>query len=349
MLRPIHSIWTLIFYFLFYFTGVRDSCAQDEEKDSRFFIDNLIDQWFRRQQDSTYIDNYTNELSLRLIGVTKQHFFQIHDRNTDALVRYQPEAKVSAGMGITYKWFSLDVTFQVGIPRDDVESSKAFDFQGRVFGLKQYVELAYKYYFGYQINKTNNLSNVLPDSLLRREDIRTSYINLEYMYAFNYGRFSFKAPFFYNEIQKKNAGSFVAGASFVSYLLDGDKAILPEEAWLDFNPNLTFQSLNLASLSIQFGYMYSIVIARNFYITLGLIPGVTLSAGDYKVNNRESIALQPSIKIKTMNSIGYNSRRFYAGVQFEGDLSRARIEKKENVGIAHGKGKLFIGYRFKKK
>jgi hypothetical protein len=95
--------------------------------------------------------------------------------------------------------------------------------------------------------------------------------------------------------------------------------------------------------------MYSFVIGGNFYITLGLIPGIALSAGDYQVGKRESIGLFPSLNIKTMNSIGYNSRRFYAGIQFEGDFYSARVEKSENVGIAHGKGKIFIGYRFKKK
>lgn len=349
MLTPRPAIGTLILYLLFFFTGIHDSYTQQEDKDSKFFIDNLIEQWFKRQLDSTYIASYTNELSLRLTGVSKFNFFQIRDRNADAMVRYQPESKISAGIGITYKWFSLDVTFNVGIPKKNVESTDAFDFQGRVFGLKQYAGLTYKYYFGYEIDKTDNLSYTLPDSISQRDDIRTSYINLEYMYAFNYGKFSFKAPFFYNEIQKKSSGSFLAGASFVNYLLDGDQAILPEDAWSDFNPKLAFHSLYLASLSIQFGYMYTLVIGGNFYITLGLIPGVALSAGDYLIEKRESIGLFPSFNIRTMNSMGYNARRIYLGLQFEGDIYSARIDKKANVGIGHGKGKIFVGYRFIKK
>ncbi len=349
MLNRISTIKIFIFISIIFISVITDCRAQGEEKDGKLFIENLIDQWFKRQQDSSYIDNYTNELSIRLLGVTKLNYFQIKDRTNNARVRYQPEAKVSAGLGITYKWFSLDITTKIGIPHDNVKSSKAFDFQGRVFGLKQYVELIYKYYYGYEINDTKNLTYVIPDSILLRDDIRTSYLNLEYMYAFNYGKFSFKAPFFYNEIQKKSVGSFVAGASFVSYLLDGDTPILPEEAWPDFHPELTFQSLYLASLSVRFGYMYSIVIGRNFYITLGLIPGLALSTGDYKVDNRALIDIFPSLTIKTMNALGYNSRRFYAGIQIEGDVFGARIDRKENVGIAHGKGKLFFGYRFKKK
>jgi hypothetical protein len=252
--------------------GVNDTSALKEDKESDFFVDNLIKQWFQRQQDSTYIASYTNELSLRLTGITKLNYFQIRDGEADALVRYRPESKISAGIGVTYKWFSLDVTFRIGLPNEEVESTNAFDFSGRVFGLKQYAGITYKYYFGYEIDKMDRMTGPLPDSISQRNDIRTSYINLEYMYAFNYGKFSFKAPFFYNEIQKKSAGSFVAGASFVNYLLDGDQSVLPEDARQDFNPKLAFHSLYLASLSLQFGYMYTIVIGGNFYITLGLIP-----------------------------------------------------------------------------
>lgn len=349
MLRLRPGVNIGIFFFLIFLLSSRiPTHAQNNPEDSRFFIDNLIEQWFKRQIDSAYIESYTNELSLRLTGVTKLNSFRIRDREADAWVRYQPESKLSAGVGITYKWFSVDITFKVGIPGEDVASSKAFDFQGRVFGLKQSAGLVYKYYFGYDVNKIHNLINQVPDSLIQREDIRTSYVNLEYMYAFNYGKFSFKAPFFYNEIQKKSAGSFIGGASFVSYTLDGDQPILPEEVWTEFNPKLTFNSLYLASLSLQFGYMYTLVVGNNFYLTLGLIPGIALSGGDYQVENRESIGLFPSANIRTMNSMGYNARRIYVGLQFEGDILSARIDQKANVGIDHAKGKIFIGYRFKR-
>ena len=323
--------------------------AQGKQEDLELFVDDLIEQWFKRQFDSTYIESYTNELSLRLTGVSKFNYFRIRDRQEDAWLRFRPESKVSAGLGITYKWFSVDFTFKLGIPREDVQSSNAFDFQGRVFGLRQYAGLTYKYYYGYEVDKAHNLTMEIPDSLILRDDIRTSYLNLEYMYAFNYGKFSFKAPFFYNEIQKKSAGSFIGGASFTTYILDGDKSILPEDSWSDFNPKLSFQSLYVASLSVQFGYMYSIVIGGNFYITLGLIPGVALSAGDFQVEERESIGIFPSFNIRTMNSMGYNARRIYVGLQFEGDVYSARMDKKANVGIGHGRGKIFIGYRFKRK
>ncbi|MCK5105103.1 MAG: DUF4421 family protein [Cyclobacteriaceae bacterium] len=131
--------------------------------------------------------------------------------------------------------------------------------------------------------------------------------------------------------------------------MDGDHSILPEESKPDFNSKLSFGSLNTINLSLEIGYMYSIVFLHNFYITLSAIPGIVIVAGDYKINNRELIGLQPSLRLKTMNAIGYNSRRFYAGIQFTGNAYFTRLDKKAGIEIGHGKGKIFFGYRFMRK
>lgn len=326
--------------------------AQKKDSSSVIFIDNIestIRQFLIKQQDSTYIGNYTDELSLRLIGVSKFNYFKMQNRGSGAMIRYMPESKFSTGLGITYRWFSLDVTFNVGSRAEDIESSKAFDFQGRVFGLKQYVELTTKYYFGYKITNSANLSYELPDSVLLRDDIRTVYFGLDYLYAFNYGRFSFKAPFFSNEIQKKSAGSFVGGASLITFLLDGDKPIVPDAVRNDYAEGYMLTSLYLANLNLQFGYMYTLVFFKNFYITLSAIPALSLSVGDFKAEERQSITINPSFKMRSMNSIGYNARRFYLGLQLEADLYYTKFDKNVNFQLGHSKGKVFVGYRFKSK
>ena len=324
-----------------------EALSQDDQDSSKIDLQELYQKWFLHQQDSNYIENFTMETSVRLIGVTKINYFQIRDKTTQ--IMYHPDAKISLGAGITHKWFSLDVTFKSGIAEENAEGSKAFDFQGGIFSPKQYLELTYKYYFGYYLRNSSNLTQEINDSSKVREDIRTSYVGLDYMYAFNYGRFSFKAPFMYNEIQKKSAGSFIIGAGFLSYLLDGDHSILPEESKPDFNSKLAFESLNTINLSLEVGYMYSIVFLDNFYLTLSAIPGIVIVAGDYKINERKLIGLQPSLRFKTMNAIGYNARRFYCGIQFTGNAFFTRLDKKAGIEIGHGKGKLFFGYRIKKK
>ena len=46
-----------------------------------------------------------------------------------------------------------------------------------------------------------------------------------------------------------------------------------------------------------------------------------------------------------MNSTGYNDRRFFAGIQFLGELRNVRIIKKPKTEIGHAKANHFIGKR----
>lgn len=323
--------------------------AQDENDSSKLELVKSVQEWFLQQQDTNYISNYNHEVSLRILGVSKYNYFKMIDRNTDSKILYYPDSKVSLGAGITYRWFSLDLTFNSGLNQRKAESSTAFDFQAKIFSPKQYIGLTYKYYYGYIIGDYENLSVDIPDSVKIRDDIRSSFFGLEYMYAFNYGRFSFKAPFLYNEVQKKSAGSFIVGVSLTSYILDGDSEILPEEAKPDFNPDLYFSSLNTINLSFDGGYMHSIVFLRKFYLTLSAIPGIVLVAGDYRIEEREFLDLRASLKFSTMNSIGYNSRRFYSGLQFSNSLYLTKVGEKAGIQEGYMKLKIFAGFRLRKK
>jgi hypothetical protein len=334
----------LSFLFLLFYAG--NVLGQKSDTTKLFFMD-IFQLWMDHQQDSNYIENYSNEIAGRIIGIRKHNFFTIRDRILGTQINYEPNTKLGIGLGITAKWFLVDVIFKSGLAEENVEGTSAFDFQGRLFSPKQYLDLTYKYYFGYYLNNTANLSIPISDSVRVRDDIRSSYIGLEYMYAYNYNRFSLKAPFVYNEIQKKSAGSFVIGASFVSFMVDGDDSLVPADAQNDFNPNLSFSSLNTVNIGVNAGYMYSLVFLKKCYITLSAIPGIILLSGDYKVDTRKFLGLSPSLSLKTMNSIGYNTRRFYTGLQFSGDAFGARWAEKSGVMIGHSKWKIFVGYRFK--
>jgi hypothetical protein len=46
-----------------------------------------------------------------------------------------------------------------------------------------------------------------------RDDIRSISTVLQYLFAFDYDKFSLKAPFIQNEIQRKSAGSLLIGST----------------------------------------------------------------------------------------------------------------------------------------
>lgn len=303
-----------------------------------------------RNHDSTYIKSYADHVTLKLVAINKINYFGIKDKNTGAGLRYRPEFGVNLGVGVSYKWFALDLAFNIGIRENkDFENSEHFDFHGRVFSSRQFIEGSLQYYYGHILGNVSGIDEDNYDFPDIREDIRSISFGLQYLYAFNYDKFSLKAPFVLNEIQLKSAGSPIFGASFAYFSMDADSSIVPQNLMDYFDPKLQMTDFNVISLAVNIGYMYTFVWKKHFFITLGIIPGLNFNLGDSKAEQRESFKWNVSYRIKTMNALGYNGERFFTGFQFVGDWNNIRLEKKLLTKFTHGSLKFFVGYRFRNK
>jgi len=300
---------------------------------------------WNRHHDSTYIQDYTDLVALRLVVNNRVNFFRLVDREQESSIGYRPEIGLNLGLGVTYEWFNIDITFDLGLEEEKVQNDYFFDIQFALMGSRLYADFILQYYKGYQNSFTSGLETG-DRELPVREDLRTIAIGIESFYAFNYSKFSIKAPFSLNEVQRKSAGSFVVGLSFFSYSMDADSSIVPQEVQTNFNPALHLQNINSLNFAINGGYMHTFVVGKHFYFTFSLIPGLNLNFGDYRVDKLEPLGINASFKIKTLNSIGVSGKRWFGGVQFFGDLVRFRPADKAFYLTGNGKGKLFVGYRF---
>jgi len=300
-----------------------------------------------RNHDTNYIYNYGDEIAVKLLLLNKYNYFRIRDKLNDTRLRYRPVRDLNLGAGISYKWFALDFSISLGLRNNsEFKNTKAFDFQGRMFSSKQYIATTIQYYKAYKLSGISGVDTNVNEASTRREDIRIINFSLQYLFAYNYSRFSLKAPFVFNEVQRKSAGSLVFGASFDIFIMDADSSIVPPELSNYFEPQLHMDDLNLLSFALNIGYMYSFVYKEHFFLTLGLIPGLNLSFGDYHTTQRHYINPNFNLKIISMNSIGYNGRKFFTGFHLVGDAFFSRIGKKLSVEAGHGKASVFVGYRF---
>lgn len=322
--------------------------AKSQQADSLFKkLEGFGDFLLYRNHDTSYIKNYGNNLAVKLVAVNKYNYFRIRDGINDSRLRYRPVRDVSLGFGVSYKWFALDITFALGLRNNsEFENTRSFDFQGSMFSSKQYISATIQYYQAFKMANFSGESEPINETSERREDIRTINFGLQYMYAFNYTKFSFKAPFVFNEVQLKSAGSPILGASFNMFVMDADSSIVPPEFSNDFDPVLHMRDLNLLSLSISLGYMYTFVFKKHFFLTLSLIPGLNINGGDFYTDIRNYMAPGINIKINTMNAIGYNSRKFFTGFNLISDSYFSRLGKKMTAEIGSGKFNFFVGYRF---
>ena len=313
-------------------------------------IDQLGNYLLYRNHDSTYITSFADRFAVKFVAVNKLTYFRIRDRNNNTILRYRPEYGVNLGVGISYKWFAIDIVFNIGLREDkNFENSEFFDFQGRVFSSKQFIEASLQYYYAYELGTISGIDEDVSEISRAREDIRTISFGLQYLYAFNYDKFSLKAPFILNEIQRKSAGSFIFGASFAFFSMNADSSIVPTALTDYFDQKLHLIDFSAISLAANFGYMYTFVLKEHFFLTLGFIPGLNFNLGDSKADSREMFKWNVSYKLKSMNAIGYNSKRFYTGIQLVVDWNNVPIEKNLSMLFSNGSSKLFVGYRFRKK
>lgn len=307
----------------------------------------LGDYLLYRNHDSTYITSYADYLTLKLVAINKYNFFRIKDGDQGTRLRYRPEYGINLGIGFAYKWIAMDFAFNFGIKEDvDLKNSETFNIQARVFSSRQFIEGYIQYYYGHKLDHLAGLNYYLGDLPEIREDVRTISFGLQYLYAFDYDKFSLKAPFVLNEAQRKSMGSPILGASFDFFNLDSDSSIVPHALKDYFSQELQLTDISVISFAINLGYMYTFVWKKNFFLTLGLIPGLNFNLGDSRSEERNKIKWNVSYKIKTMNALGYNARKFYAGIQLVGDFNNVYIEKKKSVLFSNGNLKLFVGYRF---
>jgi len=344
-----HRITFLLFSF---FTLILTSNEVNSQQADSLFkkIENFGDYLLYRNHDTTYISNYGNKVAVKLVAVNKYNYFRIRDRINNTRLHYRPVRDVSLGVGVSYKWFALDITFALGLQNNsEFENTRSFDFQGSMYSSKQFISGTIQYYQAYKMANYSGVSEPINESSERREDIRTINFGLQYMYAFNYTKFSFKAPFVFNEVQRKSAGSPILGASFNMFVMDADSSIVPPEAYASFDPLLHMRDLNLLSLSVSLGYMYTFVYKRHFFLTLSIIPGLNINGGDFFTDARNYMSPAFNFKINTMNAIGYNSKKYFVGFNLLADSFYSRLGKKLSVEIGHGKFSFFVGYRFGRK
>lgn len=312
-------------------------------------IEQMSEYFLNRHQDTNYIGNYSDELALKLQTLAKYNYFALDDISKKSSLSYIPVRDLRIGVGVAYKYFAFDINVGLGLENNsEIEDFRSFDFRARLYSSKQFINAYLQYYKGYRAQRFNSKS-IKDDSNSIRNDIRTVHLGLEYFYALNYTQFSLKAPFVFNEWQKKSAGSFLFGANFNLFIITSDSSVIPSSIQSQFGEDLHLTNLTNLSLGINAGYMHTFVFKRNIFLTVSLIPGLIFNNGDYSVNRLQSIPRQVNGRVKSLNSLGYNSRRIFAGITYEIDGYWIKLADNQRTEVSHGSGSLFIGYRFKSK
>ncbi len=305
-------------------------------------------------QDTAYIDNLQEKLSIKLFTLNRTNNFTITDIGNNFESNYEPNVGSDLGVGLVYKWLKVGLAF-ARISKDGPESShgvtRRLDLQGHVFTQKFGADVSVQLYNGFYLANpaTFNKEWKVNDGYPLRSDITTLSLGASGYYVFNHEKFSLQSVYVQSEWQKKSAGSFFLGGSLNTYAIIADSAISPENFSNSTNQNNFFEDARFRSLSPLFGYSHTLVLNENIFTNLTLSPGFAMSntrlldaTGAVAYRNNHITG-----RLGLRFGLGYNSRTFFGGFSAEYNYQQFRFnESQGRFGFTRGQARLYVGYRF---
>ena len=303
--------------------------------------------------DTTYIEDYRDLLNGKFIVVVRTNKFSIKDNISQSVLEYSINTNANLGIGFSFRKISFEFQFNPhGLNNDDnlYGKSEQFSFGASSNGRKLIYNAYFRYNQGYHTTARYKVSKDTSFTYahLYRPDIENTSIGGEFIYLFNHQRFSSSAPYSLTQRQKKRAGSFLLGGFFSLYAITADSLIFPDSLKSHFTEEVQFKSASSSTLGVAFGYTYTFLFKKNWFLNLYLLPGLAFQQYNSTNALNEQSHANGAIggSLQTRFSLGFNRPRYFLGISWMNTQHFIDNDKKSSLSYKYGSFRFYCGYRF---
>ncbi len=299
--------------------------------------------------DTTRIADLTDKLNIYTGFIGKIHTIELNNSDIDKKLSLEPNGKTSVGLGFNYKWLGLGIGFSPGFMNTDNEiygNTDRFDTQLNIYTRSFGVDAYFQYYNGFYLKNIDNLMEWTEESFPLRSDLQSYSFGLSAYYFTNNKRFSYKAAYTRNQIQKKSAGSLIYGAYFNANIVKAPGGFIPEELPDSLTNFYNLDAYNTNSFGGSIGYTYTVVFLKRLYLNVSLVPAIGYRNSEFKYGDQSKKAnLDLTFSLAARAALGYEGKHIYAGLTF---VSHVDSYEYESISISSSTGnvRLVIGKRF---
>lgn len=301
--------------------------------------------------DTTYISPNRYNYALMLDHFTNYEYYSVGSGTPEPQrLRFSPKPHNKIGVYFGWRWIFLGWA----VDADGLYGKKSGKKRGTEFDLSLYsskfgVDILYKRTGNsYKIHNVTGFSDRIP--AYYSEDfngLKVKMKGLNLYYIFNNRRFSYPAAFSQSTNQRRNAGSFIAGFSVSTHNLDFDYTKLPDIIQETMNPGMKVNHIKYTNISLNFGYAYNWVFARNCLACLSLNPAVAYKTSRIRKAEGETDDWYKNFNIDFILRAGvvYNNSKYFIGTSFVG---RTYDYYRNNFSLNNGFGTLqvYAGFNF---
>lgn len=330
----------LIFFTLFIFVSFNTIKAQDSIK--------------RKQQLREYfVYDISEKLNVSLYFLNNKSDFSLSGNNALKL-NYSPNDYGAVGLSVRLNWLGIAFGYAPKNLQENYKGTTTYtNLKISSYGKKLGFDIYYLDYSGFYLDNTKQvLGNDFKLRHYIREDLNTMTIGTNFYYIFNHKRYSYRSTFIQNEIQKHSAGSFMINGSLNYFNLSADSSIVPKEIdILNFSPEAKIKNGDFYNLSLMPGYGHTFVAYKNWFLTLSAYAGINFQQQQYTSELKDfksQVFSQFEFIPRAMGraGVGYNSTRFFAGINGVFDMYNLPLGKSEFIKYSVGSASAYLGFHF---
>lgn len=297
------------------------------------------------EQDTAYVT--PNRFNLRVMPqyTYGYEYYRFSTPNKAQSIVISPAANNKIGIYGGWRWIFLGYSFTLDKIQPEV------DMELNLYCSRAGLELFYrKRSDGFKIQSLKGFyDDNLPLKNYNREidGLSTLQMGVNAFYIFNYRKFSFPAAFSQLTTQRVNAGSVILGVSFHEQQFMFDHTKIDPKISKQMLPELQFQKESYMDISINLGYSFNWVFAKNFLANISATPalGYKNTSLKSKINNSKEFISSINIDLISRLAVVYNNGRYYAGASL---VSHTYSYNKSSLSILNGFGylKVYAGFNF---
>ena len=236
--------------------------AQTRDQQLRERVDSVLtERYYRSPYDTNYVVRPEGRLTLKLR--LNQSGNDFHARGTVNGMDSRADLKTShkttfAVVGI-YRGIGVGVAIN---PQKWSGVYKDYEFNFNYYSNRLSIDASYQ--------RSNTLAGDIErgneDSRLESGDVKLKVLNVAGYYVFNHRRFSYSAAFTQSYIQRRSAGSWLAGFSYQGGSIETNDELKAR------NPNAPDVTIGVGHIGIGGGYGYNWVLGKRWLLHFSMLP-----------------------------------------------------------------------------
>ena len=251
-------------------------------------------------------------------------------------------------MALDISGYSFDVKDIFGGHKNKAKKTEmALNLYSSKFGVDLYYR---KTGSDFKIRSSSGFDLNTPIKNLNFNGLQSKIKGLNAYWIFNYKKFSYPAAYSQSTNQRKSAGSLMAGFSYSQHNISFDYEKLPGEVRVQLHDALLFKKVKYSDYSINVGYGYNWVFAKNWVSNLSLLPAIAYKKSkiDDTPNTDNHWIKDINFDLITRAAVVYNTNKYFIGASL---VMHTYDYRKKDFSLTNtfGTVRIYAGFNFWKK